>query len=198
MMTRSVLLFVLIAAGLAQATAKSAHDNMIYFDGVDSLTWTPNTDKSYSITDGQPYEGTSAEGSAIDVVAGRHKSAPPAADFNAGIQVVNMIATEISGPITVDPNDLNFAVFGTITFTIGGKEYECKDMRLGQGSYGSTNNWWLGSTKCISATTKGHTLNCRKILGFGCGLSFHSEGNSDHFQVSVIEEDKAEVDALMI
>merc|ERR1712086_602468 len=45
---------------------------------------------------------------------------------------------------------LNFVVYGTMSFTIGDKTYDCKDFRVGQGHHGFDNNWWVGSSECVT------------------------------------------------
>jgi len=158
-------------------------ENFIYFDGVESVSW---TEDRHSITDGQPYTGSSAKGAAIDVVAGRSGSGGPAADFSAGLTAENIIASDYFGTTTQTPTLLNFAVFGTVTFTINGEQYECKDMRIGQGNYEVIrHNWWIGGDSCSSTISAGGVLNCKQS---SCGLSFHSIHTSDRFQVAVIHE----------
>ena len=45
---------------------------------------------------------------------------------------------------------MNFVVYGTMSFTIGDKAYDCKDFRVGQGHHGFDNNWWVGSSECVT------------------------------------------------
>ena len=37
-----------------------------------------------------------------------------------------------------------------MSFTIGDKAYDCKDFRVGQGHHGFDNNWWVGSSECVT------------------------------------------------
>lgn len=154
--------------------------NTINFHGVDSLTWSQD---KYSISSGQLFSGSSANGTSIKVVAGRHGSLQPAVDFCSGVSVLNMIASSTSAPHWVEaPKNLNFVVFGTMTFTIKGKQYECNDMRVGQGHYLLTNNWWIGSGNCVRSSFG--ELNCGSLSN--CGLKFSSTGKSDELQVAVM------------
>lgn len=168
----------------------SLHHNMIYFDGVEVVQW---EEKVHSITQGQPYKGSFAkhdiDGACLDVVAGRHGSQVPAEEFKSGMQVVNMIAsTSHSWKEVIEPNLMNFAVVGTAIFTIKGVEYECKDLRIGQGHFGSTNNWWIGAPNCFGSSSAYGTLTCLAFDGSylaSCGLTFHSR-KSDHFHVEYL------------
>jgi hypothetical protein len=155
--------------------------NVIHFSGIDNLTWVQD---KYSISTGQTFSGSSAIGTNIYVEAGRHGTQQPAVDFCNGVDVPNMIASSTAFPHwTEAPQNLNFVVFGTLTFTIKGKQYECKDMRIGQGHYLLTNNWWIGSHKCYRSSF--WKLNCGSHLS--CGLMFASKGKSDELHVSIMQ-----------
>merc|ERR1712187_806947 len=59
-----------------------------------------------------------------------------------------------------------------------------------QGSYSQGfdhyNNWWVGSSRCLSTTAElGQVMNCDLPL-VGCGLSFHYTGDSDVIDVKVV------------
>ncbi|KAH6903409.1 hypothetical protein BKA70DRAFT_1194417 [Coprinopsis sp. MPI-PUGE-AT-0042] len=52
-----------------------------------------------------------------------------------------------------DPKELNFAFFGSLTFSILGNDIEgeafnIQGVTFAQGSSGSTNNWWFGGQTC--------------------------------------------------
>merc|ERR1711974_373244 len=79
------------------------------------------------------------------------------------------------------PELLNFVVFGTITFSIKGKEYECKDMRMGQEV---DCNWWIAAPYCFRSNFGDYlALNCSSCPS--CGLTFQSTFQLDHFEVQV-------------
>ena len=85
-------------------------------------------------------------------VAGRKGSHEPAAEFNDGLSLLNMVASEKI--LDAEPSKLNFAVFGTLSLSFDGSEpVICEDFRLGQGHYVFTNNWWLASSKSNLDTT---------------------------------------------
>lgn len=160
--------------------------NNIYFNGVDAVQW---KEKEYCVTDGQPYKGSKAQNDQILVKAGRKGSTQCATEFNGNMQVVNMIASKSGHPNSeIKPRMLNFAVVGDAVFTLAGKQYECKDLRLGQGHFGSHNNWWIGAPNCFGSSISKGSLTCLATEGSSayfdnCGLTFYSTGNSDHFFV---------------
>jgi hypothetical protein len=56
-------------------------------------------------------------------------------------------------------------------------------MRIGQGHAGFSNNWWLGSSKCLGVPDS-KELKCNGLPFFNCDVSFAS-GDDDHtFQVN--------------
>lgn len=88
---------------------------------------------------------------------------------------------------------LNFALFGTIEFSIKGRKYQCEDMRIGQGHMPLwRNDWWIGGENCtrndkLGKDTRGeyHGLRC------GCGsydIVFKSfwDTESNSFAVSLL------------
>ena len=117
---------------------------------------------SHSITQGQPYGGVSSVDGynyKLDVRAGRHGSEEVARDFNAGITGDNALGLLASDSL---PEELNFAVFGTLSVTIGNITRDCQEIRLAQGHKATQNNWWLAGTQCV---LDGTDLHC------GCGDS---------------------------
>merc|ERR1712048_1178065 len=79
----------------------------------------------------------------------------------------------------------------------GGVERTCKDFRIGQGSYSQGfdhyNNWWVGSSRCLSTTAElGQVMNCNLPL-VGCDLSFHYTGDSDVIDVKVIASQSSQL-----
>merc|ERR1712151_526825 len=99
-------------------------------------------------------------------------------------------AAEVGQHLCPQPDELNFQMEGDLTITIDGAERTCKDFRIGQGSYNQGfdhyNNWWVGSSRCLSTTAElGRVMNCNLPLA-GCDLSFHYTGDSDAIDVKVI------------
>jgi hypothetical protein len=97
---------------------------------------------AFSITLGQPYEGVTVEGDKIVVKAGRKGSPEVAKWFKTTAKKGIVIACD-----TFDtyPSELNFGIYGTLTFEFAGKTFIVKDMLLAQGSSArSRNNWWVG------------------------------------------------------
>ena len=125
------------------------HDNYVSFDGVSSVQF---SETSHSITDGQPYGGVAFSDNWLDVKAGRHESSEVADDFNDGIT-----GDKALGLCTMSdslPEELNFAVFGTLT--IGSTD--CQEIRLAQGHRPpGINNWWLAGAQCV---LDGRSLKC--------------------------------------
>jgi hypothetical protein len=128
---------------------------------------------AHSITDGQPYEGVTVSGDKIVVNAGRKGSTTVADWFKSTAKNGLVIACD-----TFDsyPSDLNFAVYGTLTFDFAGKTFVVKDMLLAQGSNArSRNNWWLGGPTMeggsaepfIGAAVANATVKKGKLPGFG-------------------------------
>jgi uncharacterized surface protein with fasciclin (FAS1) repeats len=123
----------------------SKHYNYLDLKSFDALSidWT-----GHSITNCQPW-GYVKVNSATQVLvyAGRHDSSGPANWFKSGLTSDNMNPTASGG--SLEPADLNFAVAGNMTATVGGVAYQCDDVRFGQGSFQSANNWWVGQPKAI-------------------------------------------------
>ena len=138
----------------------------------------------YTVTTGQPYGGVgNISSDTLDVRAGRKNSAPPAADFSAGLKIINVMGLKNS-ILSSMPKELNFAVFGTLIFEVGGRSYTCENMHLGMGHGGvfpkTYDNWWIGSKSCLSVpTTHQFSCGCGSI---GDGLDFHpSTGPHDAY-----------------
>jgi len=129
------------------------HDNYVSFGGVSLVQF---SETSHSITDGQPYGGVTFSDNWLDVKAGRHESSGVADDFNAGLTGDNAL-----GLCTVSdslPEELNFAVFGTLSFPIDDTTRDCQEIRLAQGHRPpDMNNWWLAGTHCV---LDGRSLKC--------------------------------------
>lgn len=73
------------------------------------------------------------------------------------------------------PAELNFAFSADIQGTVIGEtnpsgSFICKDVRIGQGSSGTTNNWWIGQPGAYSCndspdSTNGIGLQCTDLSG---------------------------------
>ena len=141
----SALALCMTASSLT-AHATKEHDNDVYLH-TNGLTGCSFTETGHSITSGQPYSGTTASGSdgkcTITVKAGRKKSSSVADWFTQQIGTGNAIACDSSGPM---PDELNFAVEGTLTLTQGDTVMTCENMIVAQGNFSSVNNWWLGGS----------------------------------------------------
>jgi len=161
-MKASVLLVVagLALAAEASVTAASGglrslakmETNHFYLQGA---RITSCTQLSYSITSGQPYGGLSCSGDTITIMAGRDNSKGVATSFKSGLTGGNMFCSD--GSCGSTPDQLNFYVTMDITMTVGGQELTLKSLRIGQGHYAFTNNWWIASPQC---TSNGKTLQC--------------------------------------
>jgi len=159
---------------------KKIHDNNFWFDSNATVVIQFAVNHTV-ITGGQPYGGVFTDGNKITVKAGRHGSSEPAAEFNNGISLLNMVATEKI--LDAEPKDLNFAVFGTLSISFdGGDALICDEFRIGQGHYLFTNNWWLGSKNML---WDGGDLvyTCADKNGKWLSLQFHVEGKSDRITV---------------
>lgn len=173
----------------------STHLNHFTFHGADAVSFAMT---SYSVTGGQPVTTNCLTTSAnvLTFEAGRKKSGGVAHDFMSGLDggALNVLPTkcaaEVGQHLCPQPDELNFQMEGDLTITIGGVERTCKDFRIGQGSYNQGfdhyNNWWVGSSRCLSTTAElGQVMNCDLPL-VGCGLSFHYTGDSDVIDVKVV------------
>jgi len=116
--------------------------NLLTNDTVQSVEFEVQT---HAITQGQPYEGVSSDDYCLDVRAGRHGSEWVANDFNDGITWDNAFGLFADDPL---PEELNFAIFGTMNLTIDNTTLVCPEMRLAQGHQPLNNNWWIAGTEC--------------------------------------------------
>ena len=170
------------ACALQKALGKpKIRDNYVYFKQNGPMCFsTPPVqsvqfyETSHSITQGQPYEGVFTLGDYLDVRAGRHESEEVARDFNAGITPDNALGLDKSSLETPLPSELNFAVFGNMSVTIDDATRVCLDMRIAQGHYVGTNNWWIAGTKCHQQN-KDTSLTCpcghTNVTFYACGFA---------------------------
>jgi len=127
----------------------SSHANTVTLmsDLIESVGY---IDGTFLITDGQPYEsGPTAKNKGggvweITVNCGRKKSASVAQKFNglAGGEYHEYAPKGGGGT----PDELNF-MFG---ITLGFAQAAPITLYLAQGSYSSTNNWWIGGQNIVN------------------------------------------------
>lgn len=153
-LTPAGLLVSLLALTLATpALAVKQHDNQVFFDvnGLTAFSFTENATNGHSITKGQPYGGTTSgikkesghDQAYVVVKAGRKNSSTNAAWFKTQAGTGQTLACDSSGTY---PNELNFAVQGTMVFTTTtGKVITCENVIVAQGHFGLNNNWWMAS-----------------------------------------------------
>lgn len=177
----SLAVSVTVASVEFDVEGKKIHSNHFYFDSNSTVVVQFIVNRTV-ITHGQPYKGVDCEGNRVTVHAGRKGSSEPAAEFNDGISLLNMVATEKI--LDAEPKDLNFVVFGTLSLAFaGGDPITCHDFRLGQGHVLFTNNWWLGSPKLLF---DGGDLvySCVDKIGLPAAVQFHVEDHkSDRINV---------------
>jgi hypothetical protein len=166
---------VAAAAGGLRSLAKM-ETNHFYLQGASIKSC---TQLSYSITSGQPYGGLSCSGDTITIMAGRDNSKGVATSFESGLTGGNMFCSD--GSCGSMPDKLNFFVTMDLTIEVGGQELTLKSLRVGQGHYTFTNNWWIGGPQCIS---NGKTLQCTSTNADYYAL--FTQGKSDKVSVSAL------------
>ena len=123
----------------------TAHDNYCYFncESIGNFTFDLN---DYCISSGQPWNGFSSglntNQGYVDAVAGRHGESECATWFVSALNGGQAVG--INSAETTQPSDLNFAFTGNMSFTLEGSKYKLNNVVMGQGHFGSTNNWWFG------------------------------------------------------
>ena len=172
---RLCCLFTLGLMLLASAPgyATSTHENEVFFamPGLQKFTF---TEKSHSVTKGQPYGGVTSKvdkkGQGLIVVnAGRFGSTEVADWFMKNVGAGQTLACDSKGSA---PNKLNFAVLGTLTLELTGQSpIVCEDVLIGQGHFGVNNNWWMGGKNMTGfhVSLSGATVQkCKQksLLGF--------------------------------
>ncbi len=140
----------------ANSYAATERENYVFFD-VQGLSSFSFTESSHSVTSGQPYSGTTAgvkkedghDQAYVLVKAGRKGSDSVASWFKTQAKDGQTLACDSSGTY---PNQLNFAVQGTLKFTTQTKRnLVCDNVIIGQGHFGTNNNWWMGSPTMTGA-----------------------------------------------
>ncbi|MBO8085400.1 hypothetical protein L0E83_14180 [Marichromatium gracile] len=155
----------------APLQATTEHDNEVFFaiTGVKSFEF---TETGHSVSKGQPYSGVTSgvskdgEEARIVVKAGRHKTKAVAQWFKDAVNAGpgQTLACDSKGNF---PDELNFAVEGTLEMQIGDKQITCKDILIAQGSFTTTNNWWMGGPQMQGAhvSLSGATLQTCSAKG---------------------------------
>ena len=155
MKTRIQNKILLLAAAVFSIQTMADTDTNDVFLHVNGITSCSFTVSSYDITSGEDYDGTTAtaeDGACkVTITADRKKSEDVAEWFEQQIGTGNAIACDSSGPM---PDDLNFAVEGTLVLTQGDQTTTCDNIILAQGHIPLlfTNNWWLGSPDAKSGS----------------------------------------------
>jgi hypothetical protein len=138
------------------------HDNDFTFN-FPGLTHIGFQERDHSISSGQPYGGVSIKNNnTVTIKAGRHKTTQVAHWFNDGVQGGGAIALTYSDTA---PQELNFAVRGTLTLVINNITYTAQNFILAQGSTPTGgNNWWLGSAQMSGVTHSDVTLDYAEMI----------------------------------
>lgn len=132
-------------------------NDVLFYSGQDPHPTVRFDLDSHSITDGQPWGGVSCSGRTITVRAGRHGSQSVARWFNgqfSGAAALRQAGAGAWGTLATNdfhPEDLNFAIRGTLSLGLASGTVVLPNFVLGQGHWGSENNWWI--------TAPGMTLN---------------------------------------
>lgn len=128
----------------------TAHENFVYFD-INGMKAFSFTETSHSITSGQPYHGVTSgikmedghDQAYILVNAGRKKSATVANWFKSATGNGQTVVCDSAGTY---PNELNFAVQGTMKITNQSNQViVVQNFIVAQGHFITTNNWWISS-----------------------------------------------------
>jgi hypothetical protein len=128
--------------------ATEEHNNDFKFN-MNQLSRVQFQETGHSISKGQPYHGVTCSGTTLTVKAGRHGTPDVASWFKTQTKQKAIALTFTD----TEPGVLNFAVAGKLTLTIGGVDFTCDDIVVGQGHTSSGhNNWWFGSPKMSGIT----------------------------------------------
>lgn len=191
-MTVNIVASLFVSVGClvlsALSYAATEHDNEVFFDvaGVTAFTFDA---KQHSITPGQPYSGvtsnvsrTNAEGRIV-VKAGRKGSAGVADWFNKEVGTGTKMVCHSA---TNSPDNLNFAVSGTLTITAGSDTVTCNNVIIAQG-HNTKNNWWLGGPGMVGAV-RGGEQRCSSNNRGDAIVRFSPEANCvNKFAVDILK-----------
>ena len=132
------------------------HDNDFTFV-IPGLSKVGFQERDHSISSGQPYGGVSVKGTTVTIKAGRHKTSQVADWFDSAVKGGGGIALTYGD---TSPDELNFAVRGTLTLVINNVTYTAQNFVLAQGSTTTGgNNWWLGSAQMSGITHSNVTMD---------------------------------------
>eukprot|EP00486_Rosalina_sp_Unknown_P014010 CAMPEP_0201581774 /NCGR_PEP_ID=MMETSP0190_2-20130828/75298_1 /ASSEMBLY_ACC=CAM_ASM_000263 /TAXON_ID=37353 /ORGANISM="Rosalina sp." /LENGTH=158 /DNA_ID=CAMNT_0048020433 /DNA_START=183 /DNA_END=659 /DNA_ORIENTATION=- len=156
-------------------------------------------DDDYCITSGQPWDGvTSSNNDAkdrgvIEVKAGRKGSKDVAKWFREQLDGGQSLGINSGGGSSSQPEKLNFAFKGTMSFTVGTNKYSA-DCVMGQGHYAFNNNWWIGG-KAWSSTSVNWLAGAINTSSTGihgsqiiiCGYTFGAHADEWSLQVTTVK-----------
>lgn len=151
---RSLLLMAGVLVGLLEAApAHAAKDNWVYFP--DGCVTSFNVSQAV-VTDGEDYEGVTVANCAVNVIAGRKKSAAVATAFSSACD------PDVRGTFRDEPDELNFFIKGDMTVTDKeGQRYAISNICLAQGSNASIENWWFAGLPCRNSWQDYDTVACK-------------------------------------
>jgi len=159
----------LVFSGNVMNTLADITTNDVFFKNAGSVSYAL---ESQSHTSGGDFKVSWGDNKVTIETERKHETAN-AEFFKDKLGPSNMVGDDVNGDQS--PDELNFAVKGSLTLNVGGFMVTCDDIRLGQGHRGrrlavaedrarqlSTNNWWLGGSNCMKATAKsGDPLTCQ-------------------------------------
>ncbi|GEL74888.1 hypothetical protein [Myxococcus virescens] len=174
--------------GLQSQLGVKEHSNTLTFRGMKDAQFSL---QSYSITSGQPFDGVRSQGGAtLSVLAGRKHSKPVGDWYNAQPAGAKLHThTELSAP-----DELNFAIRGTLTLDDGNGPIVCENVVIAQGCWGSVNYWWFTAPGMVSSNEdvqyagQAGTLQCSQ-RGRPIRLHFITEGgdNRDYYDAITVK-----------
>jgi hypothetical protein len=194
MSKKSLLLCGVFIAVALPAWAVSEHNNEVFF-AINGISAFQFTETAHSVTKKQPYSGTTSDVSnpgaeaRIVVKAGRKKSTDVAKWFKTQVGSGQTLVCDSKGNF---PDELNFAVQGTLKMTIGDKKITCQNILVGQGHFGLNNNWWMGGPNMQGAhvSLSGATVQTCSVEGKALPVEVVFSPQTpcvNHFNISVME-----------
>eukprot|EP00746_Dinoflagellata_sp_MGD_P012909 gnl/MRDRNA2_/MRDRNA2_127672_c0_seq1.p1 gnl/MRDRNA2_/MRDRNA2_127672_c0~~gnl/MRDRNA2_/MRDRNA2_127672_c0_seq1.p1 ORF type:complete len:557 (+),score=112.51 gnl/MRDRNA2_/MRDRNA2_127672_c0_seq1:142-1812(+) len=155
----------------------------VHFYGADDLNWSLT---NYSVTPGELFVSCSALGKDEELADGSLALLTVASwkgcnewqaanDFIAGLHLNNWLPSSSLFDFR-HPEWMSLVIYGNITFTIGGTEYECTDMRFGAARFVNV-IWYVGSPHCRRANVEPDDVRHRQslrdaMLHCDCGVTF--------------------------
>ena len=130
------------------ATIRDNYVDLVLMDGIRNFRF--KSEDIHCITDGQPWAGLSSypknKSYKMKICAGRKKSKKVALWFSKNVENGNTCGCDT---FSLKPQELNFAIKGTIHFEHEEEKYTVHDVVLGQGNTGGLNNWWIGGKQML-------------------------------------------------